>query len=48
MIDPDPMLQIYVAENATANLVVATHRHPPSLLKGITTHKFSNPFSTAC
>jgi hypothetical protein len=48
VIDPDPLFQVYVAEKAAANLVVPTHRHPQFLIKGITTRKFSNSFSTAC
>jgi hypothetical protein len=31
MIDPNPLLQVYVAEKASANLVIPAHRHPQSL-----------------
>jgi hypothetical protein len=28
MIRPDPLLKVYVAEQPTANRIVAAHRHP--------------------
>ena len=44
MIRPNPLLQIYVAEKAAANLIVAAHRHPHPPLQGDTMRKIGNPF----
>jgi hypothetical protein len=48
MICPNPLLKIYIAEKATTNPVVATHRHPRSPSQGTTMRKIGNPFSAAC
>jgi len=48
MIRPHPIFQVYLSEKTAANLIIAAHRYPQSALKGITTRKFGNPFSTAC
>jgi len=45
MIDPNALLQVYVSEKATTNLVVSAHRHPKSLLKGTAMREFGNSFS---
>lgn len=47
VINLDPLLQVYVTEKPTINLVFAAHRHP-SPLKRVTMRKSGNLFSTAC
>ena len=41
---PEPILNVYVAEKAAANLVVATHRHPHPRPQRITERQISNHF----
>jgi hypothetical protein len=48
MIRPNSLLKVYITEKVAANPVIATHRHPRSLLQGITMRKFGNPFLAAC
>jgi len=33
MVCPNPLLQVYIAEKAARNLVVAAHRHPHPLTR---------------
>jgi hypothetical protein len=33
MIRPNPRLQVYVAEKAATNLIIAAHRHPRPLTR---------------
>ena len=42
MIRPNPILNVYVAEKAAANLVVTTHRHPHPRPQRITERQISN------
>ena len=44
MIRPHPVLKVYIAEKATANLVVTAHRYPRSLPQGTTGAIISNDF----
>ncbi len=44
MLRPNPLFKVYIAEKAAANLVVAAHRYPPSLLKGSTARQIGKPF----
>ncbi len=44
MIRPNSILQIYVAEKAPRNLVVAAHRHPRPPLQEITARQIGNDF----
>ena len=44
MIRPNPILQIYVAEKLSANLIVAAHRHPRPPPQGIRTREIGNDF----
>ena len=44
MIRPNPILNVYVAEKAAANLVVTTHRHPHPRPQRITARQISNHF----
>ena len=44
MIRPNPILNVYVAEKAAANLVVTTHRHPHPRPQRITERQISNHF----
>jgi len=44
MIRPNPLLQVYVAEKAAANLVAAAHRHPHPLTQGTTERQIANDF----
>jgi hypothetical protein len=48
MIRPNPILQVYVAEKAATNLIVAAHRHPDPLPRGSRQGKSATAFSTAC
>ena len=48
VIRPNPLLKIYVAEKATANRIVAAHRHPLPPSQRITMRKFRHPFSAPC
>jgi hypothetical protein len=45
MIRANPFLKVYVAEKASANPVISTHRCPLSPTQGISMLKFGNPFS---
>ena len=47
MIRPNPILNVYVAEKAAANLVVTTHRHPHPRPQRITERQISNYFSNS-
>jgi hypothetical protein len=44
MIRPNPIRQVYVAEKASTNLVIATHRHPHPPLQGTTERQIGNDF----